>query len=116
MGGRSSQWNKLFTTNETGREVISRLYKTIMESNNITLFTGAEIESKSGSVGNFDIRVKIKPRHVKPDCKLDWEKFKKAVEVCPVVFDDPFTSQDAFRKFQKRKGPCPRFICNNDNV
>ncbi len=102
VGGRSSQWNELFTTNETGREVISRLYKTIMEYNNITLFTGAEIESKSGSVGNFDIKVKIKPRHVKPDCKLDWDKFKKAVEVCPVEFDDPFnfglTKQKAIYK------------------
>ena len=102
VGGRTSQWNKLFTTNETGREVVSRLYNKIIKTNNITLFTGADIDSKSGSVGNFDIRIKIKPRHVKPDCKLDWEKFKKAVEICPVEFDDPFnfglTKQKAIYK------------------
>ena len=102
VGGRASQWKELFTTNETGREVVSRLYNTIMETNNITLFTGADIDSKSGSVGNFDIKIKIRPRHVKPDCKMDWEKFKKVVEICPVEFDDPFnfglTKQKAIYK------------------
>jgi len=102
VGGRAAQWKELFTTNETGREVVSRLYNTIMETNNIKLFTGADIDSKSGSVGNFDIKLKIRPRHVKPDCKMDWEKFKKAVEVCPIEFDDPFnfglTKQKAIYK------------------
>ena len=102
VGGRAAQWNELFTTNETGREVVSRLYNTIMEANNITLFTGADIDSKTGSVGNFDVKLRIRPRHVKPDCKLDWGKFKKAVEVCPVEFDDPFnfglTKQKAIYK------------------
>lgn len=90
VGGRAAQWNELFTTNETGREVVSRLYNTIMETSNITLFTGADIDSKSGSVGDFDIKIKIRPRHLKPDCKMDWENFKKVVEICPVEFDDPF--------------------------
>lgn len=102
VGGRASQWNELFTTNETGREVVSRLYNTLIENNNITLFTGAELDSKSGSVGDFDIKIKIKPRHIKPDCKLDWTKFKEAVEVCPIEFDDPFnfglTKQKAIYK------------------
>jgi heterodisulfide reductase subunit A len=102
VGGRSSQWNTLFTTDETGREIVAKLYKKIITYNNITLFTGAEIVSKSGSVGDFDIKVKIKPRYIKPGCKLDWAKFKKAVEVCPVEFDDPFnfglTKQKAIYK------------------
>ena len=102
VGGRAAQWNELFTTNETGREVVSRLYNKIMETKNITLFTGADIDSKTGSVGNFDIKIKVKPRHVKADCKMDWEKFKKAVEVCPIEFDDPFnfalTKQKAIYK------------------
>lgn len=102
VGGRASQWNELFTTNETGREVVSRLYQTIQKNNNITLFTGADLVSKSGSVGNFDIKIKIRPRHVKPDCELDWDKYRKAVEMCPVEFDDPFnfglTKQKAIYK------------------
>ncbi|MBE9481825.1 MAG: CoB--CoM heterodisulfide reductase iron-sulfur subunit A family protein [Bacteroidetes bacterium] len=102
VGGRASQWNELFTTNETGREVVSRLYNKIIKTNNITLFTGADIDSKSGSVGDFDIKIKIEPRYVKSGCKLDWAKFKKAVEICPVEFDDPFnfglTKQKAIYK------------------
>lgn len=102
VGGRSSQWNELFTTNETGREVVTKLYKKIMEYDRITLFTGAEIISSKGSVGNFEIQIRIKARHIKPDCELDWDKFKKAVEVCPVEFDDPFnfglTKQKAIYK------------------
>jgi len=102
VGGRISQWNKLYTTDETGREIVEKLYKTIKSYKNITLFTGAEIIEKSGSVGDFDIKVRIKPRHVKPDCKLDWEKFQKAVQVCPIEFDDPFnfglTKQKAIYK------------------
>jgi len=102
VGGRASQWNELFSTNETGREVVSRLYNKIIKTNNITLFTGADIDSKSGGVGNFDIKIKIKPRHIKPNCKLDLENFKKAVEACPVDFDDPFnfnlTKQKAIYK------------------
>lgn len=90
VGGRAAQWNELFSTNETGREVITKLYKKVMDYERITLFTGAEIISSKGSVGNFDIQVKIKARHIKPDCKLDWEKFQKAVDICPVEFDDPF--------------------------
>jgi len=102
VGGRAAQWNELFTTNETGREVISRLYNKIKETKNITLFTGADIDSKTGSVGDFDVKINIRPRHIKPDCKIDWEKFKKAVEICPVEFDDPFnfglTKQKAIYK------------------
>jgi len=102
VGGRASQWNQLFSTNETGREVISKLYNKIMSYDHITLFTGAEITSTKGSVGNFNIDIRIKARHIKPDCKMDWEKFNKAVEACPVEIDDPFnfglTKQKAIYK------------------
>lgn len=102
VGGRVSQWDELFTTNETGRELITKLYRKIMVYDKITLFTGAEIVESKGSVGNFEIKIKIKARHIKPDCKLDWDKFKRAVEVCPVEFDDPFnfglTKQKAIYK------------------
>ncbi len=102
VGGRAAQWNELYSTNETGREVITKLYHKIKGYDKITLFTGAEIISNTGMVGNFDITVKVKARHIKPDCKLDWEKFQKAVEVCPVEIDDPFnfglTKQKAIYK------------------
>jgi len=90
VGGRTSQWNELFTTGESGRDVISTLYKEIKSHSNLTLFTGAEVVSKSGSVGDFNIQVEITPRFIKPDCKLDMDKFEKVLEICPVEVDDEF--------------------------
>ncbi|MEA3316960.1 MAG: CoB--CoM heterodisulfide reductase iron-sulfur subunit A family protein [Bacteroidota bacterium] len=98
VGGRTSQWNTLFSTNETGQEVVSKLYKEIVKNKNITLYTGTDILSKKGSVGNFDIKIKIKPRYIKKNCILDYEKFDKAVEACPIEVDDKFNFNITKRK------------------
>ena len=98
VGGRTSQWNVLFTTNETGQEVITRLYHQINSHPKITLYTGTEIIGKKGSVGEFNLTLKIKPRYIKPDCKLDKEKFEKAIEACPVEVDDDFNFNITKRK------------------
>ena len=98
VGGRTSQWNVLFTTNETGQEVITRLYHQINSHPKITLYTGTEIISKKGSVGEFNLTLKIRPRYIKPDCKLDKEKFEKAIEACPIEVDDDFNFNITKRK------------------
>ncbi len=90
VGGRVSQWNKLFTTNETGRELIEKLYKTVSQYKNITLFTGAEMISRTGGVGDFKIKIKVKARHIKPDCDIDWAEFEKSINVCPIEVEDEF--------------------------
>ncbi len=88
LGGRIPQWGELFETNERGEVLIERLYKEIVKRNNIKIFTGAEVESFSGCVGNFELGVRIKPRFVKRDfnCK-DYEKILKE---CPVEVEDEF--------------------------
>lgn len=98
VGGRTSQWNVLFTTNETGQQVISRLYKQIISHPKITIYTGTEIIRKKGSVGDFNLTLKTKPRYIKPDCKLDQEKLQKAIDVCPVEVDDEFNFKITKRK------------------
>ncbi len=90
IGGRIVQWDELFTSNQTGREIISDLYKRLISYKNITLFTGAEVVEHSGSVGNLKLKVKVKPRYIKPDCTFDKEKFEKAIEICPVEVEDDF--------------------------
>lgn len=90
VGGRTSQWNVLFTTNETGQEVISRLYNEIISHPKITLYTGTDIISKKGSVGDFELTLKIKPRYIKPECKLDKTKFQEAIDLCPIEVEDAF--------------------------
>lgn len=98
VGGRTSQWNVLFTTNETGQEVISRLYSQIISHPKITLYTGTDIISKKGSVGDFNLTLKVKPRYIKPDCKLDKDKFQKAIDLCPIEVDDKFNFNITKRK------------------
>lgn len=98
VGGRTSQWNVLFTTNETGQEVITRLYHQINSHPKITLYTGTEIIKKKGSVGEFNLTLKIKPRYIKPNCKLDKEKLEKAIAVCPIEVDDDFNFNITKRK------------------
>ena len=117
IGGRTSQWNTLFTTNETGEEVITRLYNDIKDRSNIKLFTGAEIISNTGSVGNFNVRIRIRPRHIKPGCKIGDDevfdnKLEKAIEACPVEVFDEFnfgiTKRKAiFKNFKSEFPECP---------
>jgi len=65
VGGRTAQWGEIFPTDETGSLVTADLYKEVMKRDNITLHTGCDVISSSGSVGNFDIRLRIAPRGVK---------------------------------------------------
>ncbi len=96
VGGRVAQWDDLCLTEETGKELITRLYDEVMKHRNVTLFTGAEVVDKSGSLGNFNLKVKITPRHFKLQCNSN--ELKKAIEVCPVEVPDEFNFNITKRK------------------
>ncbi|MCD6556014.1 MAG: CoB--CoM heterodisulfide reductase iron-sulfur subunit A family protein, partial [Bacteroidales bacterium] len=96
VGGRVSQLDYLFDADETGKELVTRLYEKIHEHPNVTLFTGAEVTKKGGSIGNFKIQVKITPRFIKKDCNK--EELQKAIDVCPVEVDDDFNFNITKRK------------------
>ena len=96
VGGRVSQWDVLFTTNETGKELITRLYKDLIRRLNITLFTGAEVISNSGSIGDFRLKVKITPRYIKEKCNQG--KLQEAIDACPVQIPDDFNFNITSRK------------------
>ena len=70
VGGRTSQWSKLFSTNQSGEEVVSRMYSDIKKHDNITLFTGAELTKNDGNLGNFESTLKITPRYIDPQCAI----------------------------------------------
>ncbi len=97
-GGRVAQWTELYPTNETGPEITSALYHRIIQHKNITLFTGAEIVSKSGSVGNFNVGIEIKPRFVKSNGETDQATLQKAIDACPIEVDDVFNFNLTRRK------------------
>ncbi len=89
IGGRIAQWDVLCLTNETGKELVSRLYSEIVSNKNITLYTGAQLIECKGSVGNFSVKLKLNPRYVKDICD-DRASLRKAIDVCPVEVPDEF--------------------------
>ncbi|MCF6184020.1 MAG: CoB--CoM heterodisulfide reductase iron-sulfur subunit A family protein [Bacteroidales bacterium] len=95
-GGRVSQLDYLCGADITGKELVTHLYEKIHEHPNVTLFTGAEVIEKGGSIGNFKIKVKITPRFIKKECNP--EELKKAIEVCPVEVEDDFNFNITKRK------------------
>ncbi len=117
VGGRTSQWSQLFTTRESGEEVVFRLYKEVSEHPRIELFTGADLVGVKGSVGDFKVEVRITPRYISDDCDLKEhpeliKKLEKAIEACPVEIPDPFnfnlTKQKAlYRNFHSEFPFCP---------
>lgn len=58
VGGHVAQWGSLFSTNETGKEMIARLYADLIKHKNITLMTASEVVENKGSVGNISLKVR----------------------------------------------------------
>ncbi len=96
IGGRVSQWGAMFTTNETGKEVVTRLYNDLAMRPNVTLFTGAEVVSNAGSIGDFKLKVKITPRYIKANCNVG--NLQQAIDACPVEVPDDFNFNITSRK------------------
>ena len=88
VGGRVPQWGELFPTEENGEEIVARLIGEIKKRDNITLFTGTEIEAMSGCLGSIELTLKINPRYIAEDC--DPVQLKKAVDKCPVEVGGEF--------------------------
>jgi heterodisulfide reductase subunit A2 len=107
VGGRVSQAGELFITKQNGKEVITRLYNELKKLTNITLFTGATIQKQSGSLGNFEIEIKIEPRYLTDE--YDKERIHLAIKDCPVSipceFDYGLTNRKAVYKKYKEALP-----------
>ncbi len=88
IGGRITQTETLFPTEQNSKEIITKLYEEIKKYNNITLFTGATIEKVSGSLGNFNVDIKVKPRFI--NSRTDIQTVQKAMDECAVFVEDDF--------------------------
>lgn len=95
-GGRIAQWDVLFTSDETGKDLATRLYSTLKQRKNVTIFTNAEVVGSTGSIGDFRLKVKIKPRYIKENCNEG--NLQKAIDICPVEVPDSFNFDITNRK------------------
>ncbi|MBD3178489.1 MAG: 4Fe-4S dicluster domain-containing protein [Candidatus Latescibacteria bacterium] len=106
VGGRAGQWGNLHVPGVKGEGLVKDLYEEVAGREGITLFTGTEVISSSGSVGSFELTLRRSPRYFNPK-GIDTSgseftgKVRKAVEACPEELDDDYdfglTARKAFR-------------------
>lgn len=59
VGGHTAEFGELFTSRIQGKDLVANLLSEIKKRGNIKLFTSAELIEKKGSIGNFDIKVRV---------------------------------------------------------
>lgn len=96
IGGRVAQWDVLFSTNQTGKELVTKLYDDVIKRDNVTLLTGAEVTSNSGCIGDLRLKIKITPRYIREKCNTG--HLQKAISACPVDVPDEFNFNITSRK------------------
>jgi heterodisulfide reductase subunit A len=95
IGGHMIQLSETFPTLDCSQCIMTPKMVEASRHPNIRIMTYHEVESISGYVGNFKVKIRKKPRFVDPDaCTLcgDCEK------VCPQIIPDEFNMGLSFRK------------------
>ena len=90
IGGQMAKIGKIFSPDKLAEECamcsLSPLMNEVAAHPRITLLTWTEVESLSGSAGNFTVRLKKKPRYVKDNCTA----CGRCSRVCPAQVKDEF--------------------------
>jgi heterodisulfide reductase subunit A len=88
LGGRVAQLGPVYPTEDEARELLRQLLEEVSADPNIDLYTGAEVTSASGYVGNFHLGVRLHPRGVTK--KLSPDQLRAAIEACPETAESEF--------------------------
>lgn len=102
IGGRMSQLDKTFPTNDCSMCMISPKLIEVEKHNNIELITNAQVETVDGEEGNFRVKVLKRPRYI------DEEKCSgcgDCVEACPVTLSNEFEQGLNTRKAVYKRYP-----------
>ncbi len=59
VGGWTGKWGKMFLHDQEGSAIIRGLVEQMSQRENVTLFTGAEVVEKGGTVGDFSVKVRL---------------------------------------------------------
>ncbi|HEY3363196.1 MAG TPA: ferredoxin:CoB-CoM heterodisulfide reductase subunit HdrA [Methanosarcina sp.] len=90
IGGNMAKIGKVFSPDKLAEECamcsLSPLMNEVVVNPKITLFTWTEVESLSGSAGNFTVRLRKKPRYVHDNCT----GCGRCSHACPVMVENEF--------------------------
>ena len=87
IGGHMAQLSRTFPTEDCSSCILAPKMADVADHPNIHLLTYSEVVEVQGSVGNFQVLVKVKPRYVDPNkCTACGE----CEEVCPVSVPNEF--------------------------
>src|SRR5512141_1534033 len=87
IGGRMSQLDKTFPTNDCSTCMISPKLLEVGKHNNIELITNAKVQGISGEEGNFTVNVLKKPRFID---EAKCTSCGDCVNACPVELANEF--------------------------
>ena len=96
VGGRVAQWDALVHHQRNRKRMVTRLYNDLVKRENITVYTGTEVISYSGNIGDFKLKIKTTPRYIKEKCNLG--ELQNAIDACPVEVPDDFNFNITSRK------------------
>jgi heterodisulfide reductase subunit A-like polyferredoxin len=102
IGGRMSQLDKTFPTNDCSMCMISPKLIEVAKHRNIELITNADVQSLEGEAGNFKVKVLKNPRYI------DLEKCSgcgDCVTACPVELKNEFEMGMSKRKATYKRYP-----------
>ena len=80
IGGKMAQLNEVYPTGEKAIDALEPLMKAVASHPKIKLFTNSKIEAVDGFIGNFKVKVAVKPRYVTNDCNA----CGKCESICPI--------------------------------
>ncbi len=86
LGGRVAQLNKYFPKICPPLCGLEINFRRIKVNPSITFYTMAEVESISGSPGDYTVKIKLNPRYVNENCTA----CNACAEACPVERDNDF--------------------------
>ncbi len=87
IGGHMAKFDKTFPTLDCSACILTPKMVSVGQHENIKLYTYSEVEEVSGYIGNFDVKIKRKPRYVLED---KCTGCSECIKGCPVTMPNDF--------------------------
>jgi len=95
IGGHMAQLDKTFPTMDCSLCILAPKMASVAHHPKIHLFTNSEVKEVSGHIGNFKVKITVKPRYVKSELCNGCGECEKA---CPIDVPNEFDENLAPRK------------------